>query len=442
MYDWKPPFQKSQKLLKYREMKSIIIKIVFVLGVLAVLGTLSFQMYWVYSTWEINDKDFTNKVSLALNNVASKIADLEGIVLPTANSVNQETSNYFIVSLDAELDSTVLEFYLREEFARQRLNLDFEYAIFDCTTDQMIYGNYCKYSPEDESPSALGDLPTIEGEGPYYFGVKFPNLPGYLFDKMQLSIFFSVILLITVLFFTYATIVILKQKRLSELQKDFINNMTHEFKTPLSTIQIAADVFLANQAIQSNQRLLTYAQIIKDQNHRLNKQVEKVLQVVKLDRGLELKLEELSILEIWENITADAKMRVEQLNGQFFVHSLQDELTIQADRLHFTNILYSIIDNAFKYQKKAPVIKMSLKKLERDRKVVLSIEDEGIGIPREYQHRIFEKFFRIPVGDIHDVKGFGLGLFYVKKICDQHGWQIQLASEPGSGTTVTIILKY
>lgn len=423
-------------------MKSIIIKIVFVLGVLAVLGTLSFQMYWVYSTWEINDKDFTNKVSLALNNVASKIADLEGIVLPTANSVNQETSNYFIVSLDAELDSTILEFYLREEFARQRLNLDFEYAIFDCTTDQMIYGNYCKYSPEDESPPALGDLPTIEGEGPYYFGVKFPNLPGYLFDKMQLSIFFSVILLITVLFFTYATIVILKQKRLSELQKDFINNMTHEFKTPLSTIQIAADVFLANQAIQSDQRLLTYAQIIKDQNHRLNKQVEKVLQVVKLDRGLELKLEELSILEIWQNITADAKMRVEQLNGQFFVHSLQEDLTIQADRLHFTNILYSIIDNAFKYQKKAPVIKMSLKKLEKDRKVALSIEDEGIGIPREYQHRIFEKFFRIPVGDIHDVKGFGLGLFYVKKICDQHGWQIQLESEPGSGTTVTIILKY
>ncbi|MEL7122857.1 MAG: histidine kinase dimerization/phospho-acceptor domain-containing protein, partial [Bacteroidota bacterium] len=278
-------------------MNNRIIFWVVLAGALSIIGTLGIQTYWVFSTWNINDKDFNQRVNLSLNNVAEEISDLKGVTLPMHDIVKKQTSNYFIVNLETEISNTILESYLRKEFEDNALNIDFEYAIFDCDTDQMLYGNFCKYSTDDQKNPPLGDLPPYEGGSSYYFAVKFPSLPGYLLGKMQLSIFFSGILLFTILFFAYAMFVILRQKRLSELQKDFINNMTHEFKTPLSTIKIAADVFLSDSNIQQNSRLHKYANIVKDQNERLNKQVEKVLQLAKVERGIELKYEVLNLVK-------------------------------------------------------------------------------------------------------------------------------------------------
>lgn len=417
-------------------MKNSIILLVFVAGVLSVVGTLAIQTYWVFSTWDINDKEFKQKAHFALNNVAEGIAEFKDITLPSHNVVTQQTSNYFIVNIEAEIDSNILEFFLRREFERSDLNVDFEYAIFDCNTDQMVYGDFLKYSPGEKINVSLGDLPPYEGLN-YYFGVKFPTLPGYLLGKMQLSLFFSGILLLTILFFTYAMFVILKQKRLSDLQKDFINNMTHEFKTPLSTIKISADVFLSNPAVQSNPRLQQYAQIIKDQNQRLNNQVEKVLQLAKVEKGLELKKEKIQLNEIIQSVANASRVAVQEKNGSLSLEIPDTPIWIKADKLHLNNIIYSIVDNAVKYCKKVPVIKISVRKEEK-KCICLSIHDEGVGISKEYQNRIFEKFFRVPTGNVHNVKGFGLGLFYVKKICDAHGWKLKLDSEPDKGTSIHI----
>lgn len=419
-------------------MKNSTILRVILLGVIALTGIIAMQSYWVISTWNINEEEFNKKVNLALYNVAKIMADLNGSTLPARDVIKRRTSNYYIVNIANEIDTEILEHYLQHEFEALALNIDFEYAVFDCHTNEMVYGNYCSYTPNEKRNLDLGNLPK-DSEFTYYFGVKFPTRSGYLFGKMQLSIFFSVILLITVSFFTYSMWVILRQKRLSEMQKDFINNMTHEFKTPISTIKIAADVFLQNPGIQSNQRLLQYANIIKEQSRRLNHQVEKVLQLARVERSnFEIKRELLNLNDLVRDVAESVTMRVEELGGHLAVEEAKTPAFINADRVHLTNILHNLLDNAVKYCKGAPDIKLSVE--VKDKQVFLSISDKGIGISKEHQAKVFDKFFRVPTGDVHNVKGFGLGLFYVKNICTAHGWRIRLQSAPGQGTHITIAL--
>ncbi|RME96239.1 MAG: sensor histidine kinase, partial [Bacteroidetes bacterium] len=259
-------------------MKNSVIRWVVILGAVALVGIVGVQSYWVMATWDLNEEEFDKKVNLALYQVANALADLNQSELPSRDIVKQRSSNYWVVNMALEIEDEMLEYLLQRELERLALNIDFEYAVFDCHTDEMVYGGYCSYTPEEERKDIqLGNLPK-DSEFTYYFGVKFPDRQGFLFDKMELIIFLSAILLLTILFFAYAMWVILRQKRLSEMQKDFINNMTHEFKTPLSTIKIAAGVFANDERIQQDARLRRYANIILQQNQRLNNQVEKVLQ--------------------------------------------------------------------------------------------------------------------------------------------------------------------
>jgi len=299
----------------------------------------------------------------------------------------------------------------------------------------MMYGNYCSFNPGSQADlTKLGNLPK-DDKFTYYFSVKFPNRSGYLLGKMQLSIFFSAILLIVLLFFAYSMYIMLRQKRLSELQKDFINNMTHEFKTPISTIKISADVFLNAPEVQGNHRLIRYANIVREQNKRLNSQVEKVLQLARIEQGnFELKMEQFSVPEALSAIVNSTAVQVEKQGGTLKSDIQLNGLTIEADRLHFTNILHNLLDNAIKYCCERPEIKLLAYASERE--ITIKIEDKGVGISKEHLGRVFSKFYRVPTGNVHKVKGFGLGLYYVKSICDAQGWQLTIDSAPGAGTSV------
>ncbi len=417
-------------------MKNRTILLVVILGAIAIIGIIGMQTYWVVNTWNNNEEEFNQRVHLALYNVARSLAHLHDATLPSHSVVKQRTTNYYVVNIANEIDPGSLEYFLQKELEALALNIDFEYAVFDCHTDEMVYGNYCSYSPEKKVDLELGNLPKYS-EFTYYFGVKFPTRPNYLFNKMQISLLLSVLLLITVVFFAYAIFVILTQKRLSEMQKDFINNMTHEFKTPISTIKISADVFLNNPQIQENQRLLQYAGIIKEQNQRLNNQVENVLQLAHIERGnFELKPETIDLHPFLEDIATATALHVEKLGGVFKTDFAKTDITVWADRLHLSNVLHNLLDNALKYSKKVPHIELRTRK--QGNQVEIIVTDKGIGISKEQQEKVFEKFYRVPTGNVHDVKGFGLGLFYVKNICKKHGWKLELESEPGVGTTVCI----
>ncbi|MEL6926426.1 MAG: HAMP domain-containing sensor histidine kinase, partial [Bacteroidota bacterium] len=355
--------------------------------------------------------------------------------LPSYNIVNKVSSNYYIVNINDTIDAGELEFYLQKELEEAALNIDFEYGIYDCSSQKMVYGNYCNYLPNKENIKR-SDLPKYDDFN-YYFGVRFPTRSGYLASEMKLSIIFSALLLVAILFFLYSIYIILRQKRLSEMQKDFINNMTHEFKTPISTIKISADVFLEHPEIINDARLNRYASIIREQNERLNRQVEKVLQLARVEReGLKLKMEAIDLNQLLSNVSSASRLKINKKGGQLKLALNAPTIKINADKLHLTNIINNLLDNALKYCDKQPDIMLSTQ--EHEGRIYLSVRDNGIGIPAAHQKKVFNKFYRVPTGNVHNVKGFGLGLFYIRRICDAHGWKLFLDSTPGEGTIITI----
>ena len=421
-------------------MSNKIITQVVLLGALAIIGVISIQSYWVLKTWDIKSKEFNQSVRIALRKATEQLAETSQFELPKNELVTQVSSNYYVVNTEAIIDAGLLEHFLRSELEALSLNEDFEYGIYDCSSQEMVYGNYCSYNNED-SPEVLATddsrrLPKYE-KFTYYFGVTFPNRKSHLMGEMQLSILFSALSLLTILFFIYAMIVILRQRRLSQMQKDFINNMTHEFKTPISTINISSNVFLKNETIQKDDRLFRYANIIKEQNDRLNNQVEKLLQIARLEgESFEIKKEKINVNVLLEEIIKSVQVTISQSGGSLITDFQNTNCEVMADKLHFTNIIHNLLDNAVKYCKELPKIKVSTQ--EKNGLLELLIADEGIGIDKEFQPKIFQKFYRVPTGDIHNVKGFGLGLFYVKNICKAHGWKIDVMSETGRGTEVLI----
>jgi len=422
-------------------MTNTIIRRVILLGAFSILSLLAVQAYWVLRSWDLQEREFNRKVYQALLDTARDLARVGIFVLKDASLIEQVSSNYYVVNIDNQFDAPTLEFYLQKAFENQGMREDFQYGIFDCSSNQMVSGRMIKY----KKPSALGEGEQIEAPLPahsnsdfiYYFGVRFPNKSANMLSNMWIVVVFTVLMLITIAFFIYAMMVILRQKQLSELQRDFINNMTHEFKTPISTINISTDVFLQNDLIKADQRLSRYSGIIKEQTMRLNTQVEKVLQLAKIERDrIELNLEETDLAELLRSISPSLELKINEKNGALHLDLEATNTRIRADRLHLTNILHNLVDNGVKYTKGAPEIHIRLH--NEGKNVVLSVQDNGIGIAKEHQKHVFDKFYRVPTGNVHNVKGFGLGLFYVRTICKEHRWKINLASEPGKGTTISI----
>ena len=320
---------------------------------------------------------------------------------------------------------------------KQSLNIAFEYAVYHCSSDELVYGNYCSPNNIDEkSIKKNKKLPKFKNLI-YYFVVRFPERESFLLANRNMTLTLTILSILAIVFFLYSMWVIMEQKRLSELQKDFINNMTHEFKTPISSIKIASDFLANNENVKEDSRLNRYIQIIREQNQRLNEQVEKVLNVARLEKdSIELKKEIFEINNTLEEIIKNESLKLKQGNISF--KNSKEKININADKLHFVNVVANMIDNAIKYSNEKPIVEISL--LDAGKDVLLGIKDHGIGIDKESQKKLFDKFYRVSTGNVHNVKGFGLGLFYVKNICKAHGWALDLESELGAGTEFIITI--
>ncbi len=420
-------------------MRNTIIRRVIVLGALASLSLLAVQTYWVLRTWNLQEQEFNRRVNQAMLDAANQLAQMNLFALPTQKLVQQVSTNYWVVNVNNVFEASDLEHVLGKAFEAQGLKEDYEYGIFDCSSDQMVRGKLVKYSTKKDDTLPLAEpLPKhYDQDFIYYFGVLFPNKSANILSSIWLVVGFTALMLLTVLFFIYSIFVILRQKQLSELQRDFINNMTHEFKTPISTINISTDVFLKNEKIQEDPRLNRYAGIIKEQVLRLNTQVEKVLQLAKIERdNIELNVEEIDLIELIHNISPSIELKVNDKSGTLHLDLEAANPLVRADKLHLTNILHNLVDNGVKYSKEKPDIHIGLQ--NEGNYLVLSVQDNGIGIPKEHQKRVFDKFHRVPTGNVHNVKGFGLGLFYVKTMCKEHRWKLSLSSELGKGTRIEI----
>lgn len=407
-------------------------------GTLVILSIIGIQTYWISSAWSFEEKEFDERVKVALYNVAKEFEKL-GTQIPSYDLIRRVSNNYYVVNINDVINANNLEFFLRRELEAMRLGEDFEYGIYDCVTDQMVYGDLISNDNKTDSLRVRQYELPIYDEYTYYFGVRFPNRRNHILSGMRTTLALSGILLVTILFFLYSIFIILKQRRFSEMQKDFINNMTHEFKTPISTIRVSADVFLKDPGIQADKRLHQYASIIRDQSLRLNSQVEKVLQLAQLERGnFELNQEEVDLEALIQKVLYTVRVKVDEAGGTLVHQFAPGKPWVKADPFHLTNILHNALDNAVKYCKGTPHIE--LRTTLKGGQVHISIEDQGIGIPPEFLKKVFSKFYRIPTGNIHNVKGFGIGLYYLKSICRLQGWKVHLESEPGKGTCIHICI--
>ncbi|MCB0738142.1 MAG: HAMP domain-containing histidine kinase [Bacteroidetes bacterium] len=414
-------------------MKANIIRWIILGASISVIGIVVTQVYWVRKAFTLEQREFEQSVKVALFRVAEEIVKYNQGTFPTENPVKMENGNVFFVRVDDHIDANILKHYLVKNLAEAQINTDFEYGIYDCSSEEMVYGDYIS---QDNSKSAEPTELPVYKEFIYYFTVRFPHKAAFIGNQMGIWIFSSIILLIVVIFFSLAIFIILKQKRLSEVQKDFINNMTHEFKTPISTISISADVFLDSKNDSKPERLRKYANIIKSEVNHLNNQVLRVLQMAKIDKGdNKLAFIDLNLNELIKEAIEGYQAKVEKRFGKITFKE-NTQANIRADEVHILNVINNLVDNAVHYCEQKPEITITISKTEKGYR--LDIKDNGIGISKEYHRRIFGKFFRVPTGNVHNVKGFGLGLNYVANIVKGHGWKITLESEPGIGSTFSI----
>lgn len=232
----------------------------------------------------------------------------------------------------------------------------------------------------------------------------------------------------------------LKQKKLSEIRNDFINNMTHEFKTPIATISLAADTMMNESVIHDAAGVRKYGEVIKRENRRMNDQVEKVLELALTERNeLEIVKETIDLNELLSRLIQNMSLQLGAKNGEIISDLSQEPVLINADAFHLERVFLNLLDNAIKYSKDAPVI--TIRTFVGDSKISVEISDKGIGIEADEQQRIFDRFYRVSTGNLHNVKGFGLGLSYVKTIVEKHGGKIEVESKPGKGSTFRITFK-
>jgi len=282
---------------------------------------------------------------------------------------------------------------------------------------------------------------TIGFSKPVTYKLLLGNTFPYLLSKILWPIFFSIfIIAITIGSFILLYRTVLRQQRLVAMKNDFISNITHELKTPIATVGVAIEALRSFGAAQSPERTKEYLDISAAELQRLSLLVDKVLKVSMLEnRRIELKKEEFDIRRLVEEVVNIMKLQFEKYNALVNIRTKGDHFTIEADRLHITSVIYNLLDNALKYSKGDPYIDILISSSGYD-VIELKVKDNGIGIPKEYRSKIFEKFFRVPSGDMHNVKGYGLGLSYVKEILMAHMGYITVESEPGKGSEFTIII--
>jgi len=270
--------------------------------------------------------------------------------------------------------------------------------------------------------------------------INFPKKRLYILRQIWLPVLSSMLFLGIVIFcFIYAIKVIIRQKKLSDIKNDFINNMTHEFKTPIATVSLAVEALQDPDLLNKDTFRNRYIGIIKDENKRLGSQVEKVLQAATLEKkDFKLKIELLNIHEILENVKTSFGLQLENKGGNISLKTNLKDPYIEADAFHISHIINNLLDNAIKYSKESPIVKID--SWDQNGSIFISISDNGVGMTKDAVKKIFDKFYRVPTGNVHDVKGFGLGLAYVKTMMEAHNGEILVNSEPGKGSTFTLKL--
>jgi len=454
----------------------------------ALLGIAVIQFYWLKNGVDINTENFDSQVQYALNRVKQRLEDdanqiknlnrtlssteqssifksskepIDKILSPNIDDYRRKQLETQVANITwlirpevalTSITAADLSKYLRVELQNQGISLDYDFGVFSEDIEDYIIRNG-KYTvvnmtggssdvAVDEnlnrSVHEIGLFGGVDQDPVGSLRIFFPKKTSFLISSILPALISSILLTGLILFcFVYTINVILTQKKVSLMKTDFINNMTHEFKTPIATISLAADS-IVNPKVKSNEKMIDrYADIIRQENKRMLNQVEKVLQIARLDKkDFQLKIASINMHDLVHTAAENSRLRVNEKGGEISADVNASNPIIQGDENHISNVLHNLIDNAIKYSGETPKIHLETKNTKDG--VLISVKDNGIGISKEDQKRIFEKFYRVSTGNLHDVKGFGLGLSYVKAIVDAHQGSIQVSSEIGKGSIFSV----
>ncbi|MBL4655942.1 MAG: HAMP domain-containing histidine kinase, partial [Bacteroidia bacterium] len=347
------------------------------------------------------------------------------------------------IDINDRINPKVIDSLIAQKLQQNGIDLDYDYGIYEEDSEKFIYQDSLSDAATlKNSKFAARLFPNDMFLSPNYLTLHFPDQKQYIIREMSAILGSSLALILgIILCFSYAVKTILQQKRLSEMKNDFINNMTHEFKTPISTISLASEVLKDPEIIKDKDRLERLSNVIYDENKRLSGQTEKILQMAVLEKeNQQLNLEDVDLHELIANSINCTKLQIEEKNGSITSMLEAKNFIIQADKTHIMNVLRNLLDNAIKYTKVNPNITISSKNVSNG--VLLSVEDNGIGISKENQKNIFDKFYRVPTGNVHDVKGFGLGLSYVVNIIKAHKGEITVESKLDKGSKFKLFFPF
>lgn len=337
------------------------------------------------------------------------------------------------------LDSTKLKKFLENSFKANGIEEDYEFAVIDDENNYIYNTHSFNLELSDEIFRKQLYPNDLFSEKKFFVMIYFTNEDKTIFRYLPKIVLTSLLLtLIVITLFATTLYIIFKQKKLSEMKNDFVNNMTHELKTPISTISLASQMLKDNSIPLESKDVPMLSSMISQETERLGFQVEKILQMAIIERGrLKFKLDFLDSHKILHDIAKSFELKVTARAGKITTNFKAENTIVYVDKLHFSNVIYNLIDNAIKYSSDEPEILVSTKDLKN--KIVISIADNGIGISKEHLKHIFEQFYRVPTGNLHNVKGFGLGLSYVERIVDELQGEIKVKSELNKGTTFSLI---
>lgn len=404
-----------------------------VISSLALVLVLVIQVNWIFQTAKIKEELFNEKANLVLARTTDALladeetcrkietsADAKNLLGYTAVLENRE-----IRKIDSLLVSS-MKFY--------GFHVDYSFEV--------IKHNPIAFTKPGEQ--ACGQIGLDEAVNKNGFELKliFPEKKQFIIAEMGTLFITSVILILVVLILFWRTIrSFMKEKRISEHTTDFLNNMTHEFKTPLTNIALAGKMIMKDTSPKQEEKIKHYSGIILEENEKLRLQVEQVLSMSALERGeIPLQKTELDLHALIHDSLRSIAIQIENRRGNVKLELNAEKFVILGDRTHLINTLRNLIDNAIKYSKEKP--DLAIQTSNANQQLIIKISDKGIGMEKEYQKKVFDKYFRVPTGNVHDVKGFGLGLAYVKSIVELHGGTIGLESEKAKGTTFTITLPH
>ena len=419
-----------------------VFPLIILLITLSVLGIIFIQMSWIRDAIKLRQGQHQQDINYAVNQIKESLHRKYLVKTNNFAYMDEETRQFYLRDFTVQvLSEEEIREVIDQSLKKYNLKEPFEYSITNIFSSPIIGSR--AFKPEYiHDPNSI-KVNLSHDKAAYYLETLHLYInedKNYVLRNMGWMIGAS-ILFTTIIISAFGLTVrtMFNQKKLSEIKSDFINNMTHELKTPLATISLAIDALTNEKVIHDSDKVRYYSSMIKDENKRMNKQVEKILQAARIEKqDIKLTLQELNAHDIIQKVADNLSLQIQEKQGKLDLVLAAPKHIIEADEVHFSNIVFNLLDNAIKYSKDHPAIVVETQ--TSTNYLTIKIRDNGIGMNRETQARIFEKFYRAHTGNIHNVKGFGLGLSYVKAMVDAHNGKIKVDSTLGKGSTFTISL--